>query len=262
MSGAHARGEDDGDAAVRERGATLVLVRHGQASTQAVTSLEGDYDQLSPLGVEQSRRLGPFLGRHYPKVTRVLVGPRRRHAQTYEALRHTLPAAAEWPAAELSAPLDEHHGVQLVTLLAGDLVQRTDPLGEAMRGMITGGPNRMRDTGRMFRLVLTAWSRGELHHPEVEGWIAFRLRIRALLAELRAHPEGAIVAVTSAGAVSSLVADVLGVPDENAMDLMWSVRNASITTVRLRGGPVQQRPLLHSYNEVPHLEDPALLTYL
>lgn len=248
--------------ATRERGATLILVRHGQASTEAVTRLAGDYDQLSPLGEEQSRRLGPFLGRHYPRVSRVLVGPRRRHAQTYEALRHTLPTVADWPAAEPCAALDEHHGVQLVTLLAGDLVQRDDALGEAMRGMISGGPDRMRDTGRMFRLVLSAWARGDLHHPEVEGWIAFRLRVRSLLSELAGHPEGAIVAVTSAGSVSTMVADVLGVPDERAMDLMWSVRNASITTVRLRGGAVDARPLLHSYNEVPHLEDPALLTYL
>ncbi len=248
--------------ATRERGATLILVRHGQASTEAVTRLSGDYDQLSALGEEQSRRLGPFLGRHYPHVSRVLVGPRRRHAQTYEALRHTLPAGVEWPAAEPCAALDEHHGVQLVTLLAGEIVQRDDPLGEAMRGMMTGGPDRMRDTGRMFRLVLSAWARGDLHHPEVEGWIAFRLRVRSLLSELVGHPEGAIVAVTSAGSVSTLVADVLGVPDERAMDLMWSVRNASITTVRLRGGAVDARPLLHSYNEVPHLEDPSLLTYL
>lgn len=250
------------DAVTRERGATLILVRHGQASAAAVTRMEGDYDQLSPLGEDQSRRLGPFLGRHYPRVSRVLVGPRRRHAQTYEALMRTLPAAADWPAAEPCLALDEHHGVQLVTLLAGDLVGREDALGAAMRGMLSGGPDRLRDTGRMFRLVLTAWSRGELHHPEVEAWIAFRLRVRSLLREVEQHPEGAIVAVTSAGAISTLVADVLGIEDERAMDLMWSVRNASITTVRLRGGSVDGRPLLHSYNEVPHLEDPALLTYL
>lgn len=245
-----------------DRGATLILLRHGQASTHAVTRMEGDYDQLSPLGVEQSRRLGPFLGRHHPRVSRVLVGPRRRHAQTYEALRGALPSSAQWPAAEACAALDEHHGVQLISVLAAELVQRDDSIGESMRAMISGGPDRLRDAGRMFRVVLGAWARGELHHPDIESWIAFRLRVRALLSELAGHPDGAIVAVTSAGAVSTLVADVLGVPEERAMDLMWSVRNASITTVRLRGGSAEARPILHSYNEVPHLEDPAMLTYL
>ena len=242
--------------------ATLVLVRHGQASTAAVATSSGDYDQLSPLGEEQSRRLGPFLGRHFPEVSRVLVGPRRRHVQTYEALARTLPVSASWPAAEPAAALDEHHGVQLVSLLAGELVQRKDALGEAMRRMAEAGPDRMKHAGTMFRLVLSAWAQGELEHPEVEGWIAFRLRLRTLFGELAASGEGVIVAVTSAGAISAVAAEVLGIDGIRALDLMWSVRNSSVTTVRLRGGSAEARPLLHSYNEVGHLEDPALITYL
>ena len=59
--------------------ARLVLVRHGQAS-----ALSGDYDQLSELGREQSKRLGPWLARWARDPAHVLVGPRRRHRETYE----------------------------------------------------------------------------------------------------------------------------------------------------------------------------------
>lgn len=243
-------------------GATLVLVRHGQASTHAVTSLSGDYDQLSPLGEEQSRRLGPFLGRHYPAPSRVLVGPRRRHVQTYEALEKALPESARWPAAEPVNALDEHHGVQLVGYFGAQLAQREDALGDAMRGMAIEGPDRMHHAGRMFRLLLSAWARGEIDHPEVEAYLAFRLRVRVLFTELAATGEGTVVAVTSAGAISAIAAEVLGIDGERALDLMWSVRNASISTVRLRPFAAEVRPILHSYNEIPHLPEPSLVTYL
>ena len=56
---------------------TLYLVRHGQASFGAA-----DYDQLSPLGRQQSERLGAWFRERGLRFDAVLTGTLRRHAQT------------------------------------------------------------------------------------------------------------------------------------------------------------------------------------
>ena len=61
---------------------TLLLVRHAQASF-----FEKNYDQLSPVGEEQGRKLGEYLVKRGQKFDRAYTGPARRHRQT------SLPAA-------------------------------------------------------------------------------------------------------------------------------------------------------------------------
>ncbi|HEY0660456.1 MAG TPA: phosphoglycerate mutase family protein, partial [Lysobacter sp.] len=55
----------------------IYLIRHGQASFG-----DGDYDRLSPLGLEQSRVLGETLRVRAPQVDLVVCGGMLRHRQT------------------------------------------------------------------------------------------------------------------------------------------------------------------------------------
>ena len=70
---------------------TLHLVRHGQAQLGAP-----DYDQLSPLGLQQCQRLGRYWRDRGLRFDAVLTGTLRRHAQSLlavaEALGQALPA--------------------------------------------------------------------------------------------------------------------------------------------------------------------------
>ena len=60
----------------------LHLVRHGQASFGA-----DDYDNLSPKGIQQSIELGKALSKQQSIFDYVIVGPHRRHMQTFEGIK-------------------------------------------------------------------------------------------------------------------------------------------------------------------------------
>ncbi len=59
----------------------VLLVRHGQASFGAE-----DYDNLSPLGQEQTRLLGAHLARRGVVITHLVSGAMRRHLQSAEQI--------------------------------------------------------------------------------------------------------------------------------------------------------------------------------
>src|SRR5579884_1633577 len=106
-------------------GATVsvaLFLRHGRAS-----AFGEDYDQLSSVGVEQSELFGEWLAEAAMRIDHVFVGPRKRHAQTLDAIVRALsartaalPAAAALrtpevlPAADVLPDLDEHDGISLV----------------------------------------------------------------------------------------------------------------------------------------------------
>ena len=60
---------------------TLYLVRHGQASFGAE-----DYDRLSPMGMQQSVRLGEYFARKGVRFEAAITGTLVRHAQTYAGI--------------------------------------------------------------------------------------------------------------------------------------------------------------------------------
>lgn len=228
------------------RTARLVLVRHGQAS-----AISGDYDQLSELGREQSRLLGMHFERFGFTPERVLVGPRKRHAQTHAESR-----LAGWGEPELVPELDEHHAVQLLVALGPSLGARDDELGKLAREAFAGDHASMRKSlTRVFAAIIPAWARGEVVHPDVEPFDAFRARIRRFVDRVR-ETEGTSVAFTSGGAISAIIAEVHGLSTEQLLDVMWHLRNGSITEIALRDG----RLSIVTMNATPHLGEPRLLT--
>ncbi len=225
--------------------ARIVLVRHGQASAL------GDYDRLSDLGREQSRLLGAHFERFGLAPDRVLVGPRRRHAETHAEVR-----APSWSEPEEVPELDEHHAVQLLVALGPALAARDDELGRVAREAFGGDHGSMRKAmTRVFAAIIPAWARGEVTHPDVEPFEAFRARVRRFVDRMR-QSEGTSVAFTSGGAISAIVAEAHGLSVEQLLDVMWHVRNASITELVVRDG----RLSIASMNATPHLGEPRLVT--
>lgn len=231
----------------------LILVRHGQAS-----ALSGDYDQLSELGKEQSRHIGPWLARWAHNPAHVLVGPRRRHRETYEeAMQMAIAEGASWPSAEFTSALDEHHGIQLMHHLSGQLAARTDELGELARTAFTATSDMRRHWLRLFRVMMLAWAKGELAHDEVEPWADFRARIRYVLEDASTRRD-TVLAFTSGGAIGACVGEVLGLDEHRTLDLCWAVKNASITEIELNAKGAS----LSTFNAVGHLNREDLMTRL
>jgi broad specificity phosphatase PhoE len=228
---------------------SLLLVRHGQASF-----FEEDYDRLSALGETQARRLGQCWERFGLRPDRVFAGPRLRQRRTAE-----LAASAGWPEPLVLEDLDEMRIEPLfrehLPLLAEEHPHLRG-LGDAL--LAAGGDEeRARRFARLFEAVVMLWIRGDLAAEGVEAWSDFRARVRRAAGELCASGRGLrVAAFTSAGVISAALQLALGVNDETAISLAWRVRNTSVSELLFSG----ERLSLSSFNEVPHLDEAALIT--
>ena len=141
--------------------ATLVLVRHGQASYG-----QADYDRLSPRGEQQARTLGPHLAAM--KLDALFVGPLRRQQQTAAFARE----AAALPEPTTLPELAEYPAFELVTRLLPKLVAE-DPTFAAL----PANPTREL-ADRAFKRILHAWARDEWQLEGVERVTDFSTRVR------------------------------------------------------------------------------------
>ncbi len=230
------------------RVSVALFIRHGKASAFA-----GDYDQLSPPGVEQSEQLGQWLARDKLRVDAVFLGPRKRHAQTHEAVVRVLAThGLSLPEPRMLPELDEHDGLSVVYKLLPELASGDPALKAIVEATVKGVPPSSDDVLAAFKRVTRRWVRGEVGHSEVEPWSAFRARVGRALPQIAAIGRGKTALVfTSAGAVASAVAEAMGVSEEEkVLALSWSLYNGSVTELDFADG----RWGLRSFNGTAHLE--------
>jgi hypothetical protein len=70
---------------------------------------------------------------------------------------------------------------------------------------------------------------------------------------------GSSVAFTSGGTISAAVQVALGTTDPKTLELAWVVRNTALAEFLFSSE--SGRFSLTSFNALPHLEDPALITH-
>jgi broad specificity phosphatase PhoE len=236
---------------------SLTLVRHGQASLFAE-----DYDRLSPLGERQAVALGEYWARTRTVFDRVFSGPAKRHLQTAELAGEACrKAGLAWPEPVLLPDLDEFPGEALTRRYLPRLVEenpRIAALDLALRSA-QDRPEQARALEFLFRAFTTMWVRREFDASEVETWEMFAARVRRSLDQVRNHgAKGASVAVfTSAGPTALAVQMAHGIEPLRTLELAWLVRNSACSEFLFSG----DRFSLLSFNAVPHLADPALVTY-
>lgn len=210
----------------------IYLVRHGQASFGT-----DDYDRLSAVGVEQARRLGNWFRMRGLTFDRVVIGSLLRHRQTLEATGY---AGLE---PEILPGLNEYHFHALVEChLEQCPVEPPLDLKDA------------RVFYRQLRLTLGAWADGTLRHPRLpESWSDFESRIRASLRAMAGQPDAQrVLAISSGGAISALVREVLGLTVDQMITMNLQMANTGITRLMFKGDKVR----LQSWNAQPHLERP------
>jgi len=234
----------------------LLLVRHGQASF-----LTDDYDQLSQLGEEQSRRLGAYWADRGWFFDRVYVGALRRHRQTHDAVASVYRARGlRWAGPAELPELNEYPAEQVFARLLPGMVERDPALGPLVALLAERGEAAAQAFRQLFFPAMRGWVRGEWPVPDLEPWAAFRARVQAgvqkMIAGLR--PGQTAVAFTSGGPIAAATGWVTGRGDEETLELSWKVRNAAFAEFIL-SAPV---PSLGAFNAVPHLTDPEVLTYL
>jgi len=218
--------------------AELVLVRHGQASFGA-----DDYDKLSELGWRQSRWLGEYFAERGAAFDRVMRGSLRRHAETLAGIAEGMGGAL---AGGEDPRLNEYdsHALLNAHLKGGPLPQ--------------GGDRR--EHFRILREAMYAWTDGTLAGAPHEPFAEFRGRVLGALADLRGGKAKRVLVVSSGGPISTILAEVLGMPLRGVVDLNLQTRNTGITELQAGASRIH----CVSFNNVPHLDRPdraGALTY-
>lgn len=214
----------------------IYLVRHGQASFGT-----DNYDRLSEVGIEQARHLGDYFRTRGLAFDRVVIGAMVRHRQTLDATGMLAADSAREP--EIVAGLNEYDFHALVNCHVGQFP--VEP------------PADLQDTRafyRQLRIALGAWADGSLHTGDAcETWSAFETRVQKSLRALTAQADAKrVLVVSSGGAISALVREVLGLTVEQMITMNLQMANTGITRLLFKGDKVR----LQSWNAVPHLDTP------
>ncbi len=203
----------------------LHLIRHGQASFGA-----DDYDNLSPKGIEQSVALGEALSQQESRFNHVIVGPHRRHIQTFEGIKKG------YKFADLPDPvIDERFAENQLMEIAQHFIPQILHSNKTTNEIFHEIPKEERHDQflKLFHIVAKKWMNEELDLSEhnFEGFSVFRARIantlKTIQDEMIDKPD--IMVVTSGGAISGFYAEATGCSQEEIMKLNFGLKNASIS---------------------------------
>ena len=227
----------------------LYLIRHAQASY-----LSDNYDQLSPLGIEQAKALGRYLSEKLP-IHQKYVGPHTRQRQTasciqeaYGMINQDIPSPTYIPhLKEHSGPASlHHHKPRLIQedpqciLWHNEALKKTDKLRE--------------NSIKIFEHFIPEWMAGRYAVDGLEDFDAFRNEISFGLETIlsKKAPSQNTVLVTSAGSISTIIAELLGIKDTREIaELSFKIFNASVTSLQLDRGEWK----IMEFNQVDHLTD-------
>lgn len=223
----------------------LLLLRHGQGMLGTE-----DYDRLSGAGRQQSEllagRLADELGPGWPAWS----GSLKRHRQTLQALGST-------GTSFIDPRLNEY---RVDELMKRALEQAVELQLELPPEQAFADPVAFLETFlAWFPAVLDHWQRDRLLDPANGTWADFRLRVLAVVGQWQAELAAGrdVVAVTSAGVISTLAAELLGRGLDWQRELNVSLYNASVTELILDR---QGQWRLGRVNCVVHLEARGLIT--
>lgn len=217
----------------------IYLIRHGQASFGA-----DDYDKLSPLGHQQSERLGQYLAQRSERLgltwEAVLTGSLRRHEETWAAMAK----GAGWAHTPTVWPgLDEYDSTALLQALPRDR-ELQDP----------HTPEGYKQHFRLLRDALTQWMAGTISPHGMPTYPAFVDGITSALTHIRQHcPHGNVLVVSSGGPISTLVGHLLRTPPETTIELNMQLQNTALTELVVTAHHAR----LVRFNTLPHLDDAA-----
>jgi broad specificity phosphatase PhoE len=214
--------------------ALVYFVRHAQASFGS-----HDYDQLSDLGRQQARWLGEWFADNEIRFHRVLAGTLIRQQDTAREIVGAL--GGDCDRIETHAGLNEYSGESIWAAHT----EGADPLAH-QRADYDG-------YWRTFRDAMAAWSSDRLTGVS-ESWEEFGARVRnGLDAACRdTAREHALLVVSSGGAISRAIADIVGSPARVAIELNLRFRNTGFCEVISGGGSLR----MLSFNNIPHLMRP------
>jgi broad specificity phosphatase PhoE len=212
--------------------AELFLVRHGQASFGST-----NYDQLSPMGWQQSRWLGQWFVQQGLSFDRIVTGTLVRHRETLQGILEGAQENAERPSIQL-AGLNEYDSSVMLKARMG----------------VVDEHNMAKDRRHYFRELRSAlydWTQGQLNPPNYQTYQQFRDGVVESVRQACESGAQRVLVVSSGGPISTFISHVLRTPYEVSVDINLQTRNSSYSQFAFN-----ERSLnLMSFNNVPHLQE-------
>lgn len=212
---------------------TLYLVRHGQASFGAA-----DYDQLSPLGEQQSLMLGQYFQRQGIRFDSTLSGTLKRHDQTYAGI---CAGMASTRLALRLPGLNEYLPEAVIAAVHPQPLQPADT------------PERYRQHFGLLRSGLAAWMNATAQPAGMPSYAEFVRGVAHALDHVRTQCSGNVLLVSSGGPIACALAQVLGCGADTTIELNFRLRNSAISELAFN----PKRLSLQTFNTLPHLDGRA-----
>ena len=220
----------------------LYLVRHGQASFG-----EKDYDQLSPMGQQQSVRLGQYWQGKGLRFDAVLTGTLKRHTQTYAGICEGLHGAKDAGATPLLWPgLNEFDSLALIATVHPYPLKKPDT------------PELYRHHFRLLRDGLTQWMNGVVSPVGMPSYREFQHGVVSALEHIRKNCDGHVLIVSSGGPIATAVGHVLATAPETTIELNLRIRNCAVTEFAFN----PKRHTLLTFNTLAHLDQPEHASWI
>ena len=192
---------------------------------------------------------------------RVYSGPRARQMETARIVGEAYKQAGiPWPEVRSMQEFDEYDGEWVMESSLAGLAESNPQVRELQQAFLNANtPGEKHKTfQRLFEAVISKWVVGEVQVENVEAWPDFCRRVRRGLSQICSGNGGENVAVfSSGGPIGVSVQRALDLSPENTLKVAWMARNCSFSEFLFSG----ERFTLSSFNELPHLGEPALITY-
>ena len=217
----------------------LYLVRHGQASFGA-----DNYDQLSPLGMQQCQQLGRYFSAKGRKFDALITGTLVRQTQSLghivDGMGGAGSAVAQLPVLQL-AGLNEYDSHAVIAAVHPQPLPKPDT------------PELYRHHFRLLRQGLSAWMAGQTQPQGMPSYAGFAAGVAAALDHVRSQCDGDVMLVSSGGPISTAVGQVLGTAPQASIELNMRIRNSAVTEFVFN----PKRHALLSFNSLTHLDAAA-----
>jgi len=207
----------------------LFLIRHAQASFGSE-----NYDKLSELGHHQSSLLGEYFKQRNISFDHAVTGNMLRHRETAQGI------VGDVDTVEIDSGWNEFDFQSIMSAYFAIHPEKKPP---------EGAPKS--EFYKALKVAMLAWSQDALG-PLQEDWKSFEARVENAATRVFNSQYKKVMVVSSGGAISVLLMQLLGLPLAKAIDFNLQIKNSSVHHFYFNKSSVQ----LSSFNNVPHLDHP------
>ncbi|MFT5136265.1 MAG: broad specificity phosphatase PhoE [Arenicella sp.] len=200
---------------------TIYLVRHGQASFG-----QENYDQLSELGKQQASHLGENWQARLTGFDAVALGSMHRHRQTAELCLAEMGQNLDSVDAVIDSGWNEYDHQNILAQLRPELATAA-----STEAFVAQQDNPKQAFAQIFTDGVSRWVDGQYNDDYLESWSQFKQRIHNSLKQLiqKNSDKKNIAVFTSGGPISLISQHLLGVPEQNLMQMNWTLVNCGVT---------------------------------